>query len=31
MADLGGSLEIETSPGKGCRAVLKAPVEKDAG
>jgi len=26
MADLGGSLEIDTAPGQGCRAVLRMPV-----
>jgi signal transduction histidine kinase len=26
MADLGGSLEIATEPGKGCKAVLTAPT-----
>jgi signal transduction histidine kinase len=29
MADLGGSFEIETSPGKGCKVFLNVPVEKD--
>jgi signal transduction histidine kinase len=28
MTDLGGALEIESEPGKGCRAVLTLPVEK---
>jgi signal transduction histidine kinase len=28
MADLGGSLEIDTAPGQGCRAVLRMPVRK---
>ena len=28
MADLGGSLEIETSPGEGCRVALNVPLEK---
>ena len=31
MADLGGSFEIETSPGEGCRVALNVPLEKGAG
>jgi signal transduction histidine kinase len=27
MADLGGSLEIESAPGQGCKATLVAPLE----
>ncbi len=27
MADLGGSLEMVSAPGKGCRAILVAPLE----
>jgi len=27
MADLGGSLEIDSSPGAGCTALLTLPVE----
>jgi PAS domain S-box-containing protein len=27
MADLGGSLEMDSAPGKGCRATLVAPLE----
>lgn len=26
MSDLGGSLEIESEPGKGCKAILTIPV-----
>ncbi|MHC4165621.1 MAG: PAS domain S-box protein [Planctomycetota bacterium] len=26
MADLGGSLEIESKPGKGCKIIMKAPL-----
>ena len=28
MADLAGALEIESEPGKGCKATLVAPLEK---
>jgi signal transduction histidine kinase len=28
MADLGGSLEIVSEPGKGCTAILTAPTKK---
>jgi signal transduction histidine kinase len=31
MTDLGGSLEIESEPGKGCRAVLTVPGETEKG
>ena len=29
MADLGGSLKIETAPGRGCKATLVAPLEPE--
>ena len=29
MADLGGALEIESQPGKGCKAILTMPLELD--
>jgi signal transduction histidine kinase len=28
MADLGGSLEIISEPGKGCKAIMSLPLEK---
>ncbi len=31
MADMGGSFDIHSEPGKGCRAVLTVPVEKSEG
>lgn len=31
MTDLGGSLEIESEPGKGCRAVLTVLEETEKG
>ena len=29
MADMGGALEIESQPGKGCRAILSVPLRSD--
>jgi PAS domain S-box-containing protein len=29
MADMGGNLEIDTQPGKGCRAVLRLPIKNE--
>ena len=29
ISDLGGSLEIESHPGRGVRAILTAPLEPD--
>jgi two-component system sensor histidine kinase DegS len=29
MADMGGALDIESEPGKGCKATLVVPLEKE--
>jgi signal transduction histidine kinase len=28
MTDLGGSFDIRSEPGKGCKAIISVPIEK---